>query len=133
VPAPTVALSLKQPWAALLIAGLKTVEIRKWSTQRLGPLWIHAAKIDDPRPEAWAWLPDDFRPLAELRGGVIGQAVLTGCVTYTSRRAFAADRILHLNHPTWFQPPALYGFTFSAPEIVDFRPAIGNIKFFAVP
>ena len=48
------ALSIRQPWAALIVAGRKTIEVRTWSTQRRGPIWIHASKLPDPRPEAWA-------------------------------------------------------------------------------
>ena len=55
------ALSIKQPWAALLVAGIKTVEIRRWPTNRRGRILIHAARIPDPRPEAWALVPDELR------------------------------------------------------------------------
>lgn len=36
------ALSLDQPWASLVAAGLKTNETRCWSTSYRGPLLIHA-------------------------------------------------------------------------------------------
>lgn len=42
-------LSLWQPWATLLVAGLKQVETRSWPTAHRGPLLIHAAK---------RWTPD---------------------------------------------------------------------------
>ena len=48
------ALSVKQPWAALLVAGVKTVEVRTWPTARRGRVLIHAGKIPDDRPEGWA-------------------------------------------------------------------------------
>lgn len=38
------ALTLWQPWASLVQAGLKTIETRSWSTNYRGPLAIHAAK-----------------------------------------------------------------------------------------
>lgn len=38
------AISLWQPWAALMEAGLKTVETRSWPTRYRGQLAIHAAK-----------------------------------------------------------------------------------------
>jgi len=38
------ALSLLQPWASLVIMGLKTVETRNWATAYRGPLLIHAGK-----------------------------------------------------------------------------------------
>ena len=36
------ALTIKQPWASLLVAGIKTVENRSWTTAHRGPLAIHA-------------------------------------------------------------------------------------------
>jgi hypothetical protein len=41
---PMKCLSLWQPWASLLVAGLKRVETRSWPIRHRGPLLIHAAK-----------------------------------------------------------------------------------------
>ena len=42
------ALSARQPWASLIVCGLKTIEIRSWPTSYRGRLYIHAAKsLDD--------------------------------------------------------------------------------------
>ena len=41
------ALSLWQPWASLMVAGVKLHETRHWSTEYRGPLAIHAAKTLD--------------------------------------------------------------------------------------
>lgn len=38
------AISLWQPWASLIAAGIKLVETRSWPIERRGPLAIHAAK-----------------------------------------------------------------------------------------
>jgi hypothetical protein len=38
------AISLWQPWASAIAAGVKTIETRSWSTPYRGPLAIHAAK-----------------------------------------------------------------------------------------
>lgn len=38
------AISLKEPWATVMAAGLKTIETRSWSTKYRGPLLICAAK-----------------------------------------------------------------------------------------
>jgi activating signal cointegrator 1 len=35
-------LTVKQPWASLITAGVKTIETRSWSTKYRGPLAIHA-------------------------------------------------------------------------------------------
>ncbi|MEO6583240.1 MAG: ASCH domain-containing protein [Ferruginibacter sp.] len=37
------ALSLLQPWASLVVMGVKTIETRSWSTRHRGPLLIHAS------------------------------------------------------------------------------------------
>jgi activating signal cointegrator 1 len=44
---PEKALSVRQPWASLIVCGLKTVEIRTWQTTHRGPLYIHASKSLD--------------------------------------------------------------------------------------
>lgn len=36
------ALTVRQPWASLIAAGVKTIETRSWSTKYRGPLAIHA-------------------------------------------------------------------------------------------
>ena len=38
------ALSLWQPWASLIAAGVKRFETRHWETRHRGPIAIHAAK-----------------------------------------------------------------------------------------
>src|SRR5258708_38096209 len=38
------ALSIQQPWAWAILAGVKTVENRTWRTFHRGPLLIHASK-----------------------------------------------------------------------------------------
>ena len=38
------ALTLTQPWATLVVGGLKYVETRSWATSYRGPLAIHAAR-----------------------------------------------------------------------------------------
>lgn len=126
------AISLKQPWAALLVAGVKTVEVRRWATARRGRVLIHAARIPDDRPEAWAHVPVELEMLARQQGGILGAAVLDSCVAYRDREAFLADRQLHLNEPGWFEPPVLYGFRFSAAEVLPFRPYSGWMRFFPV-
>lgn len=40
-------ISLWQPWASLLVAGVKKIETRSWLTGYRGPLYIHAAKKHD--------------------------------------------------------------------------------------
>jgi len=37
-------LSLKQPYAELLVSGMKTIEVRKWKTKFRGQFLVHASK-----------------------------------------------------------------------------------------
>uniref|UniRef100_A0A0E0KLW3 ASCH domain-containing protein n=1 Tax=Oryza punctata TaxID=4537 RepID=A0A0E0KLW3_ORYPU len=42
-------LTMHQPWASLLVHGIKRVEGRSWPSPLTGRLWIHAAsKVPDP-------------------------------------------------------------------------------------
>lgn len=42
-----IALSVRQPWASMIVWGLKTVEVRSWVTDYRGPVFVHAAKARD--------------------------------------------------------------------------------------
>ncbi len=127
------ALSLKQPWAALVVHGLKTTEIRRWSTRRRGRILIHAARRPDERPYAWSLVPPDLLETARRTGGIIGAVELADCIVYRDARQFDADHPCHLNAPGWFVPPRMYGFRLRSPETLPFRPFAGNVKFFTVP
>jgi uncharacterized protein (UPF0264 family) len=128
----TVALSLKQPWATLLVHGRKTIEVRRWSTPRRGRILIHAARVPDERPAAWALLSPELREFARLGGGIVGAATLTDCVTYRDRATFTADQPRHLNDPAWFRKPPLYGFQFADLRPLPFQRYSGRLYFFDV-
>ena len=42
-------LSLKQPFAELVVSGKKTIELRNWNTKFRGKFLIHASKIPDSK------------------------------------------------------------------------------------
>jgi hypothetical protein len=126
------ALSLKQPWAALVVHGLKTVEVRSWQTARRGRVLIHAAAVSDDRPEAWALVPEEMRATAERTRGIVGAAELIQCLAYHTPESFAEDRGRHLNDPAWFNGPVLYGFAFTAAVVLPFRSYPGWMRFFPV-
>src|SRR5207249_879750 len=120
-----VALSVKQPWAALLVAGLKTVEVRSWPTRRRGRILIHAGRAADDRPEGWALVTTpELLELARLRGGIIGVGDLAGCVRYRTAEAFEAAAADHRNLPDWFRP-GLYGFVFQNLRPIAYHPYPG--------
>lgn len=126
------ALSLKQPWAALLAHGYKSIEVRRWPTARRGRILIHAARYSDPRPEVWARVPPELTAAAQLVGGIVGAGELVECRCYRTPEEFAADRDRHLNDPEWFRPQGMYGFVFANLAAVPFRRYPGWMRFFSV-
>ena len=70
------AITIKQPFASLIAAGLKEYEFRTWKTGYRGEVLIHAGKSVDQ--EAMARFADD--DLEYPLGCVIARAVLTDCV-----------------------------------------------------
>ncbi len=125
------ALSLKQPWAALVVHGLKTVEVRRWATGHRGPLLIHAARRDDTRPEAWALVPPELFPACQQRGGVIGEVTVREVIAYGGAGTFVADRARHLNDPSWYEE-GLFGFVMEGARTLPFVEAKGNVRLFGV-
>jgi hypothetical protein len=84
------ALSLKQPWAELIVCGMKTVELRKWNTKFRGVFLIHASKISDENGMKLFGF-ENF-PL----GCIVGKAELVDVKKYEGNREFVRDRNLHL-------------------------------------
>lgn len=94
-------LSVRQPWAFLLVSGIKNVENRNWHTDYTGTLLIHASKSWDHKgyviiqklfPDAAEVIEKHFRPIygwgckscpvgahADEFGAIVGQVKLTGC------------------------------------------------------
>lgn len=115
-----------------MVLGLKTIEIRRWPTDRRGPILIHASSIPDEREEVWRAVPPVARGLAQLRGGIIGEAELVACFSYHNLTDFTKDQPKHWNQPEWFQGPTMYGFQFERPKPVTFRAFPGWMRFFVV-
>jgi hypothetical protein len=117
---PTVALSIQQPWAWLIVQGHKDIENRNWQTSRRGPIYIHTGKTIDR--EAWAWVARKFPKIAQQlprpeqieKGGIVGVAHLIDCV---------------LSSPSpWFSGP--FGLALAQAKPVPFVPCKGALGFF---
>ncbi|CAA0814214.1 RNA-binding ASCH domain protein [Striga hermonthica] len=86
-------LTMHQPWASLLVYGIKRIEGRSWPAPIRGRLWIHAAgKI--PEPETIKAMEDFYREIYAMDGvtdlkfpehypvsRLIGCVDVVGCVT----------------------------------------------------
>ena len=94
------AISLWQPWASAIAAGVKTVETRSWPTSYRGPLAIHAAKrwtaqeeafwveyvFDDPRsPNSEAFSKLGIHSCLHLpKGCIVATCELYDCLSTSS-------------------------------------------------
>ena len=113
------AISIRQPWAWLIVNGYKDIENRIWEPKLRGRVLIHAGKS---RAHLTAEelkyinrhyhvpnLPDTFET-----GGIVGFAEIAGCVKR--------------HRSKWFQGP--YGWTLAHARRLPFTPCKGQLKFF---
>jgi hypothetical protein len=73
-----IALAIQQPWAELIVRGLKTLEIRSSEARVRGPVYIYASRKPSELPDAAAAAERFGLDVAALpRGVLVGQADLT--------------------------------------------------------
>ena len=113
------ALSIKQPFAELILQGRKKIELRTWNTKFRGRFLIHASKIPDKK----AMEEFGFKNL--LCGGIVGKVILKEIKYYKSEEEHKADCDKHLASSFWGN----YGFVLENPEKINFIPCRGNLNF----
>lgn len=119
------ALSIRQPWAWLIVHGGKDIENRKWRTKVRGRIYIHAAKgmtrkeydmaliyFSSLGPSAIVIPP--FRELE--RGGFVGSVEIVDCLSFHTS--------------PWFF--GRWGYVLRNPRPMKFIPALGQQRFFEV-
>lgn len=112
------AISIRQPYAWLVVHGIKRVENRSWTTTHRGPLLIHAAgKMHEHPLTEIAELFHVKLPSVFDLGGIVGRVELTDIVT-------SSDLI-------GFDGP--FGFIFENPRPIRFRRVRGSQGIFDVP
>jgi activating signal cointegrator 1 len=85
-------LSIRQPWAELILQGRKSIEVRSWSTAHRGELWLHAgARTDDDAMRRLG-----LGSLAVPHGALVGRCELYDCVEF-SVDTWEQWRVRHLN------------------------------------
>ena len=107
-------LSIRQPWAWLIVRGFKPIENRLRASHFRGPLLIHASlKMTQDDYEACRIFVDGFATielpkLVDLpRGGIIGQVTMTDCVTASTSPWFCGG----------------FGYVFTDARPLPFRPS----------
>ncbi|WP_423454345.1 ASCH domain-containing protein [Ottowia sp. VDI28] len=132
------ALSIRQPWASLIIKAGKDIENRDWSTPVRGRILVHAAKgmTRDEHEDAIVFAVSAIRTdprnvgatrtrtLRDLgfafedlpRGGFVGTVEIVDCAQSSAS--------------PWFM--GRYGFALRDPQPMDFVPWKGQLGFFEV-
>ncbi|MEK6885549.1 MAG: ASCH domain-containing protein [Nanoarchaeota archaeon] len=92
------ALSLKQPFAELVVSGRKTIELRKWRTNFRGEFLVHASKNPDMTAMERFGFKEDSLPL----GFIVGKAKLIDVKDYNkNKEEFEKDSNKHLASSEW--------------------------------
>ncbi len=113
------ALSIRQPWASLIVHGIKDIENRSTLKNFRGVIFVHAAQKVDK--EGFLWLKANLDTaihsnLEYPTGGIIGRAEIYDCVQ-------ESDSI-------WFRGPN--GFLIRDQIRIAFHPCRGWLGFFPV-
>ena len=126
------ALSIRQPWAYLIVNGYKDIENRDWPTRYRGPVLIHAGKrlTEDDFEECRDTIQiirqrghqiktgnPKLSELRELCGGIVGIAEIVDCVSQSDSPWFFGE----------------YGFVLRNARPLPFQPFKGQLGFFDVP
>lgn len=121
-------LSLKQPYAELLVSGKKTIELRNWNTLFRGKFLIHASK--NVYKESSEFLGIDRNMLT--RGAIIGTAELYDVKQYKNKTELEIDKNKHYADIKKFGF-CKYGFMIkNAQRLRSLIPYLGKLKFFEV-
>jgi len=100
------ALSVRQPWADLIVTGRKRIEIRSWERPYRGRLWIHASLHADEALDATFGVADPFR------GGFVGSVELTSIEPF-DEETWVAWRKYHLDEGPF--RPGLFAWVLASP------------------
>ena len=113
-------LSLKQPYADLLVEGKKTIELRKWKTKFRGTFLVHASRV-----------PFEGSYDKSRLGCIVGMATLTDVKHYQTIEEWSKDYDKHRADDDFVS--SHYGFIIVNP--IKFERPInfaGSLNFFNV-
>ena len=114
------ALSLKQPWAELILQGKKTIELRKWKTNFRGKFYMHASgNTDDRQMKIY-----NFKDLPKK--SLVETAELVDVIIYKNKKEFLKDKNKHLSSTTEWEK---YGFILDKVKRIKPVPYKGQLNF----
>jgi hypothetical protein len=118
------ALSVRQPWAELIICGRKSIEIRTWTTDYRGILWVHAGRHVD------ALLDAKYAVVDPPRGAFVGCAELISVNAFDAHR-WGAWRDRHLDSGSY--QPGIFAWALVRPRrLREPVPGVGRLGLFPI-
>lgn len=136
------ALSIRQPYAGLIMAGIKNVENRSWLTRYAGPLAIVSTK----NPDAAKWwgpmrgkcqklgvaFPEE---LCRINGAVLGVVDFNYLIGYDAEGFAVTDHptLTPVDFKDWWDPDMI-GFIFENPRVLNTPiPISGRLSLYTLP
>ena len=113
------ALSLKQPFAELVVSGKKTIELRKWNTHFRGEFFVHASQNVDKK----AMKRFGYESLPT--GCIVGKSNVYDVKHYRNKQEFDRDKDKHLAGRVWGNN----GFMLKDSERIEEIPYKGKLGF----
>ena len=115
------ALSLKQPWADLIVQGKKIIQSRKWRSNFRGEFYIHASKSFDKKN------CESFGIKNPVTGALIGKVELVNVKEYKNKKEFDEDYRKH-----FAKNFVRYGYLLRNIKRINPVPYKGKLNFFEV-
>jgi hypothetical protein len=117
-------ISIRQPWATLIVRGLKDIENRSWASRYRGPVLVHASQRPSFRSLADIARQFDIDlPQVELPvGGIVGVTNIIDCVDahpspwFEGKFGFVLDRSRELPFMPW---KGSLGLRSATTELID--------------
>jgi ASCH domain-containing protein len=118
-------LSLRQPYASLIVSGIKTIETRTWKTNYRGKILIHAALKPIELPKQFQARVKEINPeVLSATGKIIGSVDVIDCrpLLAKDKKAALVDEIENK-----------YAWLLENPEVFkEFIPLKGKLGLFNV-
>ena len=125
------ALTIKQPWATLIMEGRKEYEFRTWKTKHRGEIYIHAGKgINKEGIKRFEHLKLEYP-----KGYIIGKAKLTDCILVDddfAKKLLEKDPLVYQNL-TRTREKNLYAFKLEDVEKIKPIEVNGKLSFWEYP
>lgn len=119
------AITIKQPWATLIINGYKEYEFRSWKTKFRGDVLIHAGKtIDKNHLQRFEQLNLEYPT-----GKILGKVTITDCIEVTKE---FEDELIKKNKLVYGASQGRDGYAFKIEQVEKWntpKEATGKLGF----